>query len=113
MSDTEKIQFLVDRLWAGKCPEPERFMFHGDDMPWNPLVSIEDAFMVVEAMRKIEFYFGLELWTIVSGYTTHFTRAGKIPVWSGDMGPPGISIVNAAITALAAGAAGKGMSELA
>ena len=64
MTDTEKVQFLVDKLWAGKWPG--RFatrspcdrcgaVHPSKDDPckgWNPITRIEDAFMVVEAMQQ-------------------------------------------------------------
>lgn len=76
MTDAETVQFLVERLFGGKWPEHKMIPLPADDMcyrceahwsdftysnpdteepdgceEWNPLTRIEDAFMVVKAMK--------------------------------------------------------------
>ncbi len=97
MTDREKIQFLVDRLFAGK---------RGPAMIWNPIVSADDAFMVVEAMRP-RFRFALEAISIetVDGYQVTFyaySPSRKPAKWFWESGKVGKAIVNAAIAALEA-----------
>ena len=79
MTDEQKIAFLVERLFGGKWPDHNRIHVAASCGPetfcvrcrgfrraslsckrWNPLLYLEDAFVVVEAMRK-KHGFGLVL----------------------------------------------------
>jgi len=50
MTDAEKTQVLVDKLFGGKAPQrlAPATIGYGKVMPFSPFTSIEDAFMCVE-----------------------------------------------------------------